>query len=275
MFRTIFKKIGRGRKLAKFLYSLYLSKDKTILDKVERCPYIFLENDFALYFYLHDRDLFEVISKHVVRGDYVLDIGAHQGYFSAVFASFIGKEGRVFSVEAMPETYNVLKRNSEFANNDDYKISPYQFAVSDKEGILDFWTQELSPVNSLFSSWPSDPNLNLPRKRISVTSTTLDKFILSHNINKINCIKIDVEGAEWAVLQGSAHILKTMSPRLVAVESSDQGLSFYEKTVYDLINFMEQFDYELTDVNLTPIRNTNLGSQANYYFFHKSYLNSL
>jgi FkbM family methyltransferase len=269
--------IGRGRRIAKLIYPLYLSKDKTVVSKIEDVPYIFLEDDFALFFYLHDRDLYQVISQHIKNGDFVLDIGAHQGFFSALLANFVGKEGKVFSIEAMPETFDILKRNAKVAGKNGYKIFPYQYAVSDSEGVLDFYAQERSPVNSLFDRWPSDPNLNIPREKIQIQSITIDDFILLNAgfLNKVDFVKIDVEGAEWSVLQGSKNLLTQMPPRLIAIETSSLGLSFYKKTPNDLINFMKEFDYEPRNLSLNNVNIKDFDNQGNYYFFHKSYLNSL
>ena len=184
MLRQLFKHFGRGRKLAKFLYPLYLSSEKTVISNVGNVPYSFLRDDFALFFFLHDRDIVDVFQKHIKEGDHILDIGAHQGYFSAVFANKTGSSGRVYSIEAMPETYEVLVRNAELAKSHGYQIYPYNFAISNQEALLDFYSQGLSPVNSLFESWPEDPNSNFPRKKITVQAITLDAFIQLNNINR-------------------------------------------------------------------------------------------
>jgi FkbM family methyltransferase len=278
MLRNIFKQLGRGRKIAKAIYPLYLSKSKTLLSSVENVPFVFLKDDFALYFYLHDRDIYKVMKNHVKKDDYVLDIGAHQGFFTALSANYAGQGGKVFAIEAMPSTFEVLKRNSELANEKGYKIYPYQYAVTDSEGLVDFYSQELSPVNSLIYSWQPDPNLaDTPRLKIQVPSITIDKFLLSNSsvINKVDFVKIDVEGAEWSLLQGSSCLLSNFKPRLIVIETGNLGLDFYGKTVVDVIDFMKAYDYELRNADMELFETKDIGFQNNYYFVHKSYLNDL
>ncbi|MFQ5904334.1 MAG: FkbM family methyltransferase, partial [Candidatus Binatia bacterium] len=47
--------------------------------------------------------------KHLVApGDSVIDIGAHVGWYTFLLANLVGRCGRVYSVEPMPETYALL-----------------------------------------------------------------------------------------------------------------------------------------------------------------------
>ena len=75
-------------------------------------------------FTFRHKKLSEVIPKDSV----VLDIGSHVGYFSLLFGSCIGENGKVIAFEPNPKTYNVLVENSK--NNPNLNIIPYNSACT-------------------------------------------------------------------------------------------------------------------------------------------------
>ena len=71
----------------------------------------------------------EIVKNQIKESDIVIDIGAHIGYFSLIFAKLVGNNGKVFSFEPEPENYKILKKNIEINN--------YQNVILEQKGVSD------------------------------------------------------------------------------------------------------------------------------------------
>jgi FkbM family methyltransferase len=147
-------------------------------------------------------------------GHTFLDIGAHYGYFSLLASKLVGKTGKVFSFEAAPKTYRILKKNQATQQN----MSCHNFAVSDETSTLTFYEfpNLYSEYNSLdIKQFQEEPWFaKNPPKEVKIKSIILDSFLKNKDID-LKVIKIDVEGAEFKVINGLKQFLKNNTPILV------------------------------------------------------------
>ena len=144
----------------------------------------------------------EYFKKIILEGMHVIDIGANIGYFSILFSKWVGDKGKVFAFEPEPENYSILVKNIQ-ANNCN-NIIPIKKAVSNKEGTLIlFQSEENKGDHRIFDAeiLPEDKN----RNKIEIESIKLDSFILSEQ--KIDFIKMDIQGSEMLALEGMMQIL--------------------------------------------------------------------
>jgi len=126
----------------------------------------------------------------------VLDIGGHLGYFSCIAGKLAGK-GTVNVFEVDPKCIGLIDKNLEI--NSLTNVTVRNCAVSDKN--------ELVKIKQLANPHPGLViNSGLQEKYIEVESITIDDFVSRNNI-KPDFIKIDVEGAEWNVLNGMKNVL--------------------------------------------------------------------
>lgn len=140
-------------------------------------------------------------------GDTFWDIGAHYGYFSLLAHELVGKEGRIISVEAAPATFNILQKNSGKKEH----IKVLNNAVSDQTGKITFY--ELPNLYSEYNSvdvsqfeqeeWFS----KIKAKKVVMDAISLDDLATQNSKHSPNIIKIDVEGAESAVIKGAVNLL--------------------------------------------------------------------
>ena len=135
------------------------------------------------------------------KGDYVIDCGAYTGNTSIYFSKLVGQEGRVFSFEAMPQTYANLCNN--ISNN--CNIIAFNKAICDKEKILKF-TNYSSPGSRVCES-----NTDCT---IEVKGISIDEFINKNKIKKVDFIKMDIEGSELKALEGCIETCKKFKPKL-------------------------------------------------------------
>jgi FkbM family methyltransferase len=129
----------------------------------------------------------------------IFDIGANIGRYSLTFA--VNPENTIISVEASPNTFNILKINmSPFTN-----VTVLDYAVSDsKESHITFYNCQSDTLSTLDINWltSSESRFGDHQGRFSpiqVKTITLDALIEKYGIPDI--LKIDVEGAEEQVIR--------------------------------------------------------------------------
>ena len=97
----------------------------------------------------------KVMKDHIKKGDIVVDCGGHIGYYSLLFSRLVGKRGKVYTFEADPTNFSLLKKNLEV--NNIKNVTAINHAVSDKKGnITMFLDRENSGHNRLFSEKGND-----------------------------------------------------------------------------------------------------------------------
>lgn len=138
-------------------------------------------------------------------GDYVVDGGACFGDTALYFACLCGLSGRVFSFELVEENLGVFKDN--VVLNPEY------------QSIIDLTTSPLHAKSGVdlelfFSGAGSSVELFSGEKTVTYKSIALDDFVSQNGINKIDFIKLDIEGSELDALKGSQEIIKKFKPKL-------------------------------------------------------------
>lgn len=136
-------------------------------------------------------------------GDVVLDLGANIGLFSCVAAA---KGAHVLAFEPMSgHLEEILSRHAELNCGN---IRHYKYALSDKNGVMRLNVSSFSDAaGSIVSQKHAD-------KYEMVNVTTLDAFIEENNIDKVDFIKCDIEGAERLMLAGARETLIRFAPKL-------------------------------------------------------------
>ncbi|HEV2034894.1 MAG TPA: FkbM family methyltransferase [Candidatus Dormibacteraeota bacterium] len=158
---------------------------------------------------IYQRDVLEVMRRHVKAGMTAYDVGAHMGYFALVLAKLVGPDGRVLAIEPDPRNLEALRTNL-FANGIT-NVSVTPAAVADESAEVLFATFPFSSVSHIADSrTPSDA------RRITVAAITLDSFVYEEGNPAPSFIKIDVEGAEARVLSGATQVLRKAAPVVIA-----------------------------------------------------------
>lgn len=145
----------------------------------------------------------EQVRRALAPGRFFLDIGANIGHFSLLAAHLVGKEGRVFSFE--PSQYNVKLLYLNARVNGFENIEIYPFAVADKRMLLAYDGVASNGVISEISE-----NINSVMQTTLVYSVNLDDVL--EDVEKMEVIKIDVEGAEYMALDGGRNLLRKHRP---------------------------------------------------------------
>lgn len=147
-------------------------------------------------------------------GDVFVDAGAHYGYFSLLAAGLVGSRGKVLAFEAAPATFEILQKNSAGSGN----ITAHHLALSDREAALVFYEfpNQYAEYNALdIAQFEKEGWIGKnPPREYRVQAVSLEGFLAKENLRP-TLIKIDVEGAEYQVIQGMQTFLMSANPIIV------------------------------------------------------------
>jgi FkbM family methyltransferase len=172
----------------------------------------------------YDTFFIDYLNKLDLKGKVIFDIGAHIGFDTLFFAKAVGQKGKVFSFE--PNGTNkdrldlIVARNKKLSNS----INTFEYAISNKKGIEEFIFSNLvdngtssgSFIEGASTFWEQEIyEKNIGFKRTKVRTIPLDS-ISELNIHDLPAlIKIDVEGAEYLVIEGARYLINKCKPILL------------------------------------------------------------
>ncbi len=181
------------------------------------------------------------MEKHVKPGMTCLDIGANFGLHALLMCKLASGEGHVFCVEPIPANLYLLRRNLKL-NGFDSRSTIIESAISDSEAPF---------IEMRVDSSGLEPSASLSHSNvqgttaasIKVNNVRLDSLPTLRQ-RKIDFIKIDVEGAEFKVLQGGAEILKTQKPTLL-IEVHSYALPSFDSSAEELESYLVRIGYKI------------------------------
>lgn len=185
--------------------------------------------------------------RFVQKDDVVIDIGANIGAHTLPLAQKVGENGRVIAVE--PTMWASQKLRNSVALN-----KGLSSRIEIKQCMLVSGDKDLIPDN-IYSSWPleklNDNYLHKEHKgRLMSTAgsgkSTLDELIKELNLEKVNVIKLDVDGNEYSVLKGAHRTISRFHP-IIFMELAPYV--FDEAADFDgLIELLCAHGYQFTNI---------------------------
>ncbi len=127
-------------------------------------------------------------------GDTVIDVGAGIGEEAVIFSHLVGPRGRVISIEAHPETFACLESTIQLSNLKN--VRPLNVAVADRDGELFISTAENHLESSVLGA----------SEGIRVKARSLDSLADELRLEKVDLIKMNIEGAEKLAVRGMTQI---------------------------------------------------------------------
>lgn len=184
----------------------------------------------------YETELVALLERMLDRKMVFVDVGANVGYFSVIAAPLVGPQGSVHSFEADPVCFARLQQN----------VSPYpwacilQAAVGDQPGESVFFRSN-DPQES---GWGTILSCEEERERISVPAVTLDGVLTNRKLQRLDLIKLDVEGAEYRVLRGAERTIAAFRP-LLYFELNETCLARDGVTIEGLLSYLQAKGYEI------------------------------
>lgn len=163
---------------------------------------------------IHEKISSRELQKRVIRGMYIIDIGANIGYYALMEANAAEKEGKVYAIEPINDNFELLNRNI-VLNHFQNRIKTFRMAVSDEIGTAKIYLSKHSNRHSLIKG-AGEATVGA----IQVPVTTIDHFVEVNKIDlrKLGLIRMDVEGAEARILNGMVNTMKQCRKLLMFIE---------------------------------------------------------
>jgi FkbM family methyltransferase len=187
--------------------------------------------DFILEQYAYKRKKQTLIEAEP--GDTVFDVGGCWGDTALYFADKVGKNGKVYSFEFIPNNIDLHNKNTSLNPHLLPQIELIANPITDKTGE-NIYFKDNGPASKINLSPFTEQNG-------STTSLTIDDFVKQKGIKKVDFIKMDIEGAEQLALKGAVNTIKKYRPKLaVAIYHSINDFVNIPRWIHDL-----DLDYEL------------------------------
>lgn len=182
-----------------------------------------------------EKVLFNIASKYLHKKPVVFDVGAHKGTYTEYVLS------RIPDAECL-----LFEPNSDLFKELDKKYNAFSILLGESKSVKIFY-QCADDADELSSTYKRQVFNDVAHNEEIKKCHTVDDFCKSTNIEYIDFLKIDVEGAELDVLKGSIKMLADERIMFLQVEYGgtypDAGITFV-----DVIDFIEPFGYNIYEL---------------------------
>lgn len=186
----------------------------------------------------------------------IFDIGANMGLYTCWLAKHYKDTAHVYAFEPVELNFNYLVRNIEL--NKLSNVSIYNFGFYDKEITMDLGIpiHETSDKTGLYTHGEGKgKDLIKRRDLVECSFKKLSDFVLDNKIEKIDIMKMDVEGAQYKILSSSTNILNRI--HYMHIELGEKIHNEEDKESLDLI-YKNNFELIITRKNNWLFVNKNI-----------------
>ncbi len=190
----------------------------------------------------------QLFTRSVAPDAVVIDVGANIGQYTLLAASAAGRSGQIYAFEPDPLNADVLER-SIARNGFGARVHLVRLAVDDRS------RQAMLEVagDRTRSHLSRDGATRGPGAAIPIRTITLDDFAEAQDLNRLDALKIDAEGADLAVLRGAERVIRRLRPGLLMVEHDPNSLLAQGERPEALPAFVEALGYDYRFVNARGI----------------------
>jgi FkbM family methyltransferase len=212
-----------------------LTIDKTLKMKVD------ISKAMGAAFYwmgFHELNEWRFLHRYLTPEMVLIDIGANQGEFT-IFSAKRLWAGKVYAFEPVNDYFEQLNHN--VALNHFRNVKTFPFGLSDIQGNLPVYMAATGPgenegLASIYQSGHRDRFVQEIRLEL------FDSFAKSLTLERMDFIKIDVEGAELNVLKGSRKMIEKFKPAIM-LEISNETYKSAGYSVDDVLTFFKTLNY--------------------------------
>lgn len=183
------------------------------------------------------------LDKLLGSGQVFIDAGANSGIYTVIGSRIVGESGKVLSFEPGKESFHNLEKNVKI--NSLTNVTLFQLALSNTEGTARFYHIDNAP-----NSYSLGENTQESTGFEDVETTTIDSLLSREDIQQVDVIKMDVEGAEEYVLQGAKNLLHQSKPKII-FEINQTAIARFNLSLYGSWNFLKELGYQFFIVEKT------------------------
>jgi FkbM family methyltransferase len=173
-------------------------------------------------------------------GQVVLDIGANIGYYTLLAARLVGPKGKVYAFEPDPVNFQLLRKNVEA--NGYGNVILVNKAVSNKTKATRLYLNETNKGDHrLYDSGDG-------RRSIAVEVVALDRFFKQLD-KKVHFIKMDIQGAEAAALEGMKGLIRANRALKLVMEFEPSNLRRFGSDPQKVLQTLKKAGFRLLDIS--------------------------
>ncbi|MFN3188083.1 MAG: FkbM family methyltransferase [Candidatus Paceibacteria bacterium] len=180
-----------------------------------------------------------ILCSELHSNDVFIDVGANIGYFSLMASSIVGERGRVLSFEPLDNLFNQLSKSIELNSFNNIKLIKKACGNSIEEAVIGISQKNIGGSSIV--------NIDTFTQKQKISITTLD-IELENVIDKLDFIKIDVEGYEYEVLLGANNLITKFKPKILLEFSPSIYLHKNEDLGLNILKFLKGHNYKITDL---------------------------
>ena len=205
---------------------------------VDRASY--LSN--AIYWRGHHSTEIANFLKSYLRPDMTfVDVGANLGELTLLAAKRLTR-GRVLTFEPVPHIFEQLSRNLELNNLSN--VSLFNMGLFDKTDLLPMYITPDNNFGTINEGVPTLFSTGRDREEMTVPLRRFDDVAGECGLQRLDVMKIDVEGAELMVLLGAETYIRRFRP-VIITEMSETNFQRAGYTSKNLMNYLSRLEYDI------------------------------
>jgi len=248
-------------------YNKFTNKDGITFD-LDISEYV---QEAIFCFHYYESEDIAIFRKFIHSDSIVFDVGANVGQYTLLADKLVGDEGAVYAFEPSPDVLGRLQNNLE--GNHVRHTELVCKAVAASNGVANFYPSNQSSNQGVGSLLPDRGDMRVS-EAIEVEVITLDAFCDEKGIEKIDVLKIDVEGFDLDVLQGANKVLVRSPSIVVLAEVEPINLAQRGLTATDFLQFMTKRGFNAYYANgkgrLVALKGNHLPT-PNLFFLRPEY----
>lgn len=185
----------------------------------------------------HEPALEDFIISVIKEGNTVIDVGAQVGLISVLLGRKVGSSGRVVAFEPNPYNYRIL--NETLKENLSTNVVSVNKAVGRTNAYSYF--RQLTPTG--YMKIPPEAK-GEDSEATLIEVVCLDDYCRENNIDKVDFIKVDIDGPDFEAVLGAEGLLKSAYPPLLCVEVS-QYWARHGYFFSDALSYLNSFNYNV------------------------------
>ena len=196
--------------------------------------------------YLYYRGMYEEAQVHLLEkllrpGMTFVDVGANVGLYSVVAAHLVGPRGRVIAVEPQFDLADIVAENARLNRLDNVVVKAVALGAVRGNGVL----HQVSKTNDGQATLKVRPDEKTFGHAANVPVQTLAALLDECGADRVDGVKIDVEGGELDVMKGLEDYLRKGPAQFVLLECIEEHLNRFGATTAELISFLHGHQYRL------------------------------
>jgi FkbM family methyltransferase len=209
---------------------------RDILIRLESIPSLFS----LVHFAVDGKDINRRAFVNLIsRGHTVVEVGANIGNYTRLFARLVGNKGHVHAFEPVRDNFSRLTSQLSDSTN----VSLNQMGVGNTEGEQEILIPSNDAQQSSFAahtigSWATTDQI----RRELVRVVSIDSYLRRNDVDRVNFMKIDVEGSELKVLEGAKECLSGYRP-VIHLEINSDWLKDFMTSPGEIISFLMKHGY--------------------------------